>query len=171
MKIEHRTAVDLRPKGRGLAGRVATFGVVANIGNFRERIERGAFSDSLRSGRDVLCLADHDPSRVLGRTRSGTLRLSETAEGLDFQVDLPDTQAANDLLSLAERGDVGGCSFGFVVPAGGDEWAGDLRSLKKIDLHEVSIIAAHPAYPGTRVDPRSKRPILTLRRKWLETVR
>lgn len=170
-RIEHRAAADLRPQGRGLAGRVASFGIETRIGGFRERIERGAFTESLRSGRDILALADHDPARVLARTRSGTLRLTETADGLDFELDLPDTQPARDLIALAERGDLGGCSFGFQCPPGGDAWDGDLRTLRRIDLAEVSIVQAWPAYPGTHADPRSARPVLTLRRRWLETIR
>jgi HK97 family phage prohead protease len=169
-RIERRAATDLRPQGRGLAGRVATYGIETRIGGFREVIERGAFRDSLGDGRDILALADHDPTRVLARTRSGTLRLAESDDGLDFELDLPDTTAARDLLALAERDDLGGCSFGFRVPPGGDAWDGDLRTLRRIDLAEVSIVQAWPAYPGTSVDPRTARPALTLRRAWMETI-
>lgn len=170
-RIERRAAADLRPQGRGLAGRVATYGIETRIGGFREVIERGAFRDSLSDGRDILALADHDPTRVLARTRSGTLRLAETDAGLDFELDLPDTAPARDLLALAERGDLGGCSFGFRIPFGGDAWDGDLRKLVRVDLAEISIVQAWPAYPGTNVDPRTARPALTLRRAWMETIR
>lgn len=170
-RIERRTASDLRPQGRGLAGRVASYGTETRIGGFREVIERGAFAESLASGRDILALADHDPAKVLARTKSGTLRLAESDAGLDFELDLPDTSHARDLLALAERGDLGGCSFGFSVPRDGDTWDGDLRTLRRVDLAEVSIVQAWPAYPGTRVDPRTARPALTLRRLYLETIR
>jgi hypothetical protein len=41
-------------------------------------------------------------------------------------------------------------SFGFSVPAGGDEWSSDgtERTLKSVRLHEVSIVA-FPAYSAT----------------------
>ena len=41
-------------------------------------------------------------------------------------------------------------SFGFSVPAGGDDWSADgsERTLKSVRLHEVSIVA-FPAYSGT----------------------
>jgi hypothetical protein len=41
-------------------------------------------------------------------------------------------------------------SFGFTVARGGDEWSADgsVRTLNKINLHEVSIVA-FPAYTAT----------------------
>lgn len=171
MEIERRQATELRAQARRLSGRVATYGVQTVIGGFREVIAPGAFAASLRAQRDVLALKDHDPQQVLGRTKSGTLRLAEDDRGLVFEVDVPDTQAGRDVLQLAERGDLGGMSFGFRVPKGGDSWDGDLRTLRMIDLAEISVVSAWPAYPQTSVDPRSKRPVLTLRRRYLETVR
>lgn len=169
--IERRQATELRAQARKLAGRVATYGVEARIGGFREVIAPGAFSASLRAGRDILALADHDPARVLARTKSGTLRLAEDDRGLEFELDLPETTIGRDILALAERGDLGGMSFGFRVPKGGDEWKGDLRTLRQVDLAEVSVVQAWPAYPQTSVDPRNKRPVLSLHRRFLETVR
>src|SRR4051794_415883 len=107
------SAVEIRAKGRRLEGVAALFGQDTKIGSFTESIRAGAFQDSLASGRDVLALVDHDPSRVLARTKSGTLRLAEDARGLAFDLDVPNTAAGNDVLALAERGDLGGMSFGF----------------------------------------------------------
>ena len=58
---------------------------------------------------------DHDAKRVLARTRSGNLRLTEDSQGLEFEISVPDTTFGADVLELAERGDLGGMSFGFVV--------------------------------------------------------
>lgn len=169
---ERRAApTEVRAKGRRLEGYAALFNTEARIGTMVETIRAGAFSGSL--SRDVLALADHDASRVLGRTKSGTLRLSEDTRGLAFDLDLPDTQAARDVLALAERGDLGGMSFGFSVPDGGDHWDGDRRELRKVNLFEISVVSAWPAYDGTVVNARSRplgRPVgLALRRLWLST--
>ncbi|WP_319519907.1 HK97 family phage prohead protease [uncultured Martelella sp.] len=77
MNLEKRgLAAEIRAKGRRLEGYAATFNNPAVIGGaFSETIAPGAFSGSLRSGRDVLALVDHDPGRVLARTRSHSLRL------------------------------------------------------------------------------------------------
>ena len=113
-------------------------------------------ADALAGGTDILALVDHDPGKVLGRTRSGTLRLTDEARGLAFAIDLPDTTAARDVLALVERGDAGGMSFGFTVPLGGDEWRGSRRTLRRIALHEISVITSHPAYKGTTVEARAR---------------
>lgn len=157
--LERRAAaLEVRASDGGrLVGYAATFGTEARIGDMREIIAPGAFRGSLSgpSAGDVLALADHDPAKVLGRTRAGTLRLSEDERGLAFELDLPDTQPAADLLALAKRGDLGGMSFGFRVPKGGDEWQGNRRTLRSVNLLEISVVSAWPAYPGTSVNLRA----------------
>ena len=173
MTTEKRYAAGVTASGRKLHGYIAKWDNPTRIGQFTEVIRRGAFAASLASGRDVLALADHDSSRVLGRTRSGSLKLAEDATGLAFTLELPDTNAGRDLAALAERGDLGGCSFAFSVPPGGDHWNGDARELRNVDLDEVSIVQARPAYPGTEAHLRSLQPQsqTALLRYWLDTVR
>lgn len=157
--LEKRVGFELRAQGRKLLGYAALFNTEARIAeNFIEIIRPGAFSHSLQAGGDVLALADHDPAKVLARTKSGTLKLSEDSRGLAFEIALPDTQAGRDVLTLAERGDLGGMSFGFVVGKDGDRWRGDRRELLAVDLREISVVSAWPAYAGTSVQARSKLP-------------
>ena len=159
MTVERRAIVrELRAKGRRLEGYAALFGVEARIGEgFTETIAPGAFAASLASGRDVLALVDHDATRLLARTRSRTLRLSEDTRGLAFDLDLPDTQAGRDVLALAERDDLGGMSFGFMAQ---DELRdGNRRELRQVELFEVSVVAAFPAYEGTTIAARAAVPV------------
>ena len=151
--LERRFATELRTAGRRIEGYAATFNQEADLGGFRERIAPGAFRAALAG--DILALLDHDQGKVLGRTRSGSLRLSEDSRGLAFDLDVPDTAAGRDVLTLAARGDLGGMSFGFKVPTGGDVWEGDTRTLRTIDLKEVSIVSAWPAYEGTEIALRA----------------
>lgn len=151
--IHRGLEIECRTKGRRLEGHAALFGVEARIGRIRETIAPGAFSASLAARSDVLALVDHDPSRVLARTRSGSLRLAEDTQGLAFDLDLPDTQAGRDVLALAERGDLGGMSFGFT--ADDEHLDGDRRELRAVTLYEVSVVSAWPAYDGTVVSARS----------------
>ena len=113
--IEQRFARGAALEGRQLVGLAAPFNSEAKIADFRETIAPGAFTRSLSEGRDILALVDHDTSRVLGRTRTGTLELRETERGLEYRLNLPDTTAGRDLRELAKRGDLGGVSFGFRV--------------------------------------------------------
>jgi HK97 family phage prohead protease len=156
MTIEKRfQTIELRAKGRRLEGYAALFSSEARIGGgLVETIAPGAFGSTLRSNPDILALVDHDPARVLARTRSGTLRLSEDSKGLGFDLDVPDTQAGRDVLALAERGDLGGMSFGF--NARNDHIEGHRRELRAIDLFEISGVSAFPAYEGTVIDARSQ---------------
>jgi hypothetical protein len=167
--IERRGAAGgLRASGRTLTGYAAVFGTETRIGGFSERIAPGAFSKSLASGRDILALLDHRADVLLGRTSSGTLKLTEDHKGLRFDLELPDTQAGRDLVALAERGDLGGMSFGFI--AEDEAWTGDTRELRQVDLREVSVIQAFPAYRATEINLRSRRAAETNpARLWLET--
>ena len=156
IKPETRAAGQLSAAGRKLVGYAAIFNQETRIGPFIETISPGAFSKALESGGDVVAMIDHDTGKVLGRTRTGTLRLSQDAKGLAFELDLPDTQLARDVLVLAERGDISEMSFGFLTPKNGETWSGMKRTLKQIDLKEISIVSAWPAYSGTSVSARSK---------------
>jgi len=166
--LERRAFTEVRTAGRRIEGYAATFGAVADLGGFTETIAAGAFRDAL-SG-DVLAMLDHDPGKVLGRTRSGSLRLSEDSRGLSFSLDLPDTQAGRDVMALAERGDLGGMSFGFIIPEGGETWQGRARTLRKVDLREISIVQAWPAYPDTEIALRARMadPARALRQRQLK---
>lgn len=156
MTIETRfQPAELRAKGRRLEGYAALFGTEALIGGgLIETIAPGAFTATLAERSDILALVDHDPTRVLARTRSGTLRLSADSRGLAFDLDVPDTQAGRDVLALAERNDLGGMSFGF--NAKDDHVTGSSRELRVVDLYEISVVAAFPAYADTVVQARTQ---------------
>lgn len=163
-------AIEVRASGRRLEGYAALFATEARIGGFTETIRAGAFAGSL--GRDVLVLVDHDPGRVLARTKSGTLRLSEDSRGLAFDLDVRDTSTGRDVLALAERRNLGGMSFGF--KATDENWQGERRELRAVDLFEISVVLAWPAYEGTVVSARSRSPggatRLALAGRYLETL-
>lgn len=156
MKLETRVAPEMKISGRKLEGYAALFHSEAKIADFREIIAPGAFTRTLRDNKDIVALQDHDAKRLLGRTSSGTLKLTEDARGLSFSIDVPDTAAGRDVLALAERGDIGGMSFGFRVPKDGERWDGNKRTLSTIDLVEVSVVSAFPAYSGTSCMARSQ---------------
>lgn len=148
--------VEKRAEGQTIAGYAAVFNSSADIGGyFREIILPGAFADTLKTA-DVRAYFDHDRGRVLGRSRAGTLRLTEDAKGLAVEIDLPDTSDGRDVRALLERGDVDGMSFGFMVTH--DEWdeTSDppTRTIHKIDLREVSVVS-EPAYDDTSIALRS----------------
>mgnify|MGYP003344885697 FL=1 len=152
--IERRQIVrdlEIRAEGDGmtLRGYAAVFNSASQPLPFIERIQPGAFRASLQSRNDIKLLWNHDTGTVLGSTRAGTLTLTEDEHGLLVEASLPDTQAGRDAATLIKRGDVNAFSFGFRVPANGDEWPNaNERILKRVNIHEVSLVA-FPAYTAT----------------------
>lgn len=120
-------------------------------GGYTERIQRGAFAESLASN-DIVALVNHVHSAVVGRMSSGTLTLAEDDQGLHFEIEIPDTSDGNNLKVLSERGDLKGCSFGFSDDYE-EVWSHDggrqICTLTKIPCHEVSCGVTFPAYEGT----------------------
>jgi uncharacterized protein len=166
--MEYRLS-QVEKSDRKLLGLAAVFNQETRIGGTREVILPGAFTRSLSENPDILALADHDQTKVLGRTKSGSLRLQEGKDGLRFELDLPDTQTAKDLLALATRGDLGGCSIGFIVPKGGSRWEGDLRVLSEVQLAEISIVSSFAAYRGTSVEARAQGSRMAYYQNYLRT--
>jgi uncharacterized protein len=154
--LERRfAALELRASGRRLSGYAAVFNERATIiGDQTEEVVSGAFTRSLATNPDILALFDHDPAKVLARTRASTLTLTEDAKGLHFSLEAPNTAAGNDALELARRGDLGGASFGFVIAK--ENRTGNHRQILDVNLHEISIISSWPAYAGTSVEARAR---------------
>lgn len=140
---------------RTLTGYAAVWNSDTTIGDyFVERIAPNAFTKALRG--DILALVNHDSGRVIGRTKSGTLRLAQDDHGLKVEIDVPDTTDGNDLWKLVERGDVTGMSFSFRATR--QEWdeSGDIphRTVVEAELYEVTATPI-PAYPDTSLALRS----------------
>jgi HK97 family phage prohead protease len=142
--------------GMSFAGYAAVFNSESQPLPFVETIAPGAFSRTLQARNNVRMLLNHNPEKVLGATRSGTLRLSEDGHGLRADATLPPTTVGRDLSVLMQRGDVDSMSFGFTVPRGGDTWSddGSRRRLEEINLFEVSVVS-FPAYEGTSAQVRA----------------
>lgn len=148
---------QLEDGSRVAYGYAARFGALSqNLGGFVERIAPGTFAKTIQEA-DIRGLFNHDANMVLGRNRSGTLRLSEDDQGLRYEIDIPDTQVGRDVAVLLERGDVTGSSFGFRTID--DEWSETddgfpLRTLKSVALRDVGPVT-FPAYTDAEAGLRS----------------
>src|SRR5947209_3411151 len=118
-RILRATEVRASQSGKDLqvSGYAAQYGVLSHMlgdgrARFRERIESRAFEKALKNA-DTIATINHDVNQILGRTISGTLRLSSDSTGLAFECDLPDTSYARDLYTSVKRGDMRSCSFAF----------------------------------------------------------
>jgi len=115
----------------------------------KEIISRTAFKKTLADGEEVRALWNHDYTHVLGSTRSTTLTLKNSDAGLVCRCELPNTTYANDLYEIISRGDVTTMSFGFTARKCVYDFDKDTRTLKDVELHEVSFGVPFPAYPET----------------------
>jgi HK97 family phage prohead protease len=98
------TLVGVAPAWETLSTPGAVWGVD------REKFARGSISNL---GDDILVTIEHDNARILGRTGAGTATLTDTPEGLRYEVELGDTTDDLDLIKRIKRGDVNGSSFEF----------------------------------------------------------
>lgn len=140
---------DVSLDGHTIRGYAAVFNSDSEwLGGFYERIEPGAFDNVLTD--DARAYFNHDENRLLGRVSSGTLRISADERGLFYEVDLPNTSYAKDLVELMKRGDIRESSFAFLI--GRDRWeernGKTYRIIESFSrLLDVSPVA-QPAYPA-----------------------
>lgn len=131
---------------------------------FREVLLPGAFRKAVYGKQDTAFLINHDPNKLLGRVSSGTLRLQDTSEGLSFECDFPDTEAAREAYASIKRGDLHGCSFGFSTEPDDSTWVTDRANGKAVAIRKIHNVSAlndvsavtFPAYPNTSVNARSQ---------------
>jgi uncharacterized protein len=165
-KKEYRfLTAEVRAAGNGAQPRISGYAARYNVKTelqpgLREVIRPGAFRNTVARQDDCYCCFNHDEERILGRVRSGTLRLKEDEKGLWFDCDVDlGIGYANDLYRSIHRGDIAECSFGFYAKqenyvADGND---DLRELLECSVFDVSPVV-NPAYSGTSVSARNKWP-------------
>lgn len=128
--------------------------LMSRVGQFIERICKGAFKKALKRNDDVHILLNHDWNRDLGSTKKGNLELEEDNIGLKARATITDPE----VIKKARNGDLVGWSFGFqdrevenTIERGIPH-----RAVKDLDLAEVSILdrTKSPAYDGTLIMAR-----------------
>lgn len=130
--------------------------LMSRIGNFIERICKGAFKKALKRNDDVHILLNHDWNRDLGSTKQGNLELNEDNIGLKARATITDPE----VVKKARNGDLVGWSFGFQDrDVDNSTYDGmPYRAVKDLDLFEVSILdrTKSPAYDGTLITARAE---------------
>lgn len=145
------------------AGRAILYGVEVVLwsdGEYEEReiIMPGAATESI-SNDDIRALWNHKRDIVLGRKSRDTLRLTETEDGVEVEIDFPDSEEGRSKFASIERGDVDQMSFGFdILDAADSRETVDgkhifRREIRKFKLWEVSPVT-FPAYEDTAIQAR-----------------
>lgn len=126
--------------------------VFGNVDIYQEIVAPGAFSESLsewkNSGRLPPVLWQHRAGEPVGPY----LEMFEDSHGLFVkgQLLVNDVQRAKEARALMKAKAVNGLSIGFVVRDDSYDRATGVRTLKKVDLWEVSIVT-FPANPAAQV--------------------
>ena len=123
-----------------------------------EVIKREGVEKAIQNA-DIRALFNHDDSLVLGRTGNGTVILGVDEIGLfgDIIINKEDPQAIG-AYARVQRGDVVGCSFGFIPIKINTEERDDgsyLDTILELEIFEVSP-CTFPAYPQTEIAARQK---------------
>lgn len=156
--------LELRSEGddeRKLSG----YGIVYNrktqlYDDLFEVIRPGAASEFLAGKPDVKCALNHDRRYLFGRTKSGTLTLTEDEKGVKYEAIPPDAQWARDALVSVDRGDIDGSSFTFRVRPEDEKVTKQkdgtyLREVLKLsEIGEMGPVT-DPAYTDTTAEFRS----------------
>ena len=139
-----KVTMDKRNEGKLiLVGRAIVFETPTEIktesGSYTEIISRDALKETDMS--DVKLLYNHDVNTLpLARTPK-TMQLEIDEGGLIIRAELSDTENSRNVYEAIRRGDLSSMSFGFKVAAGGDEWQGERRRIKKIEkIYECSVV-------------------------------
>lgn len=143
---------------------------------FREIIAPSAVTEDTINTSDVFCLFNHNPEKVLARSKygKGSLSLVLDDRGLKYSFEVPNTELGNELLEHVRRGEIDGSSFAFIVSAdeGSEKWENingtTHRTINKIEcLVDVSPVW-QPAYSATSVSARAKEMLNQMEKEKLE---
>lgn len=140
-----------------LSGYFIKFGVETELWpGYFEKVERAGVEAAIKDA-DIRALFNHDDSLVLGRTGNGTVTLSVDEVGLYGDIIInPDDPQAMGAYARVQRGDVTGCSFGFMplkIDYQTREDGSHLDIIQELELFEVSP-CTFPAYPQTEIAAR-----------------
>ncbi|CUU45466.1 HK97 family phage prohead protease [Clostridium beijerinckii] len=125
---------------------------------FYEKIDRGAFDNTLKDGHNIFLLYHHQWDKPLASTQTGTLTLSVDNVGLRFNATINDNLSyGKDAVELIRQGLIQGCSFGFSCVRESNEYNSTddsiMRTLLDVELYEGSILCI-PQYEDTSVYAR-----------------
>jgi HK97 family phage prohead protease len=141
-----------------LSGYVNKFNTLSEDMGFFEKVQKGAFTRSLKEKRNILALFNHDTSKVLGSTDTETLTLSEDDVGLFFELRMNENLSyTKDIIELSKTGLLKNCSFGFEVLK--EDWEEEsedvyVRTIQDVNLFEITLTSL-PAYQETEFSLRS----------------
>lgn len=163
-ELRSATLADIEAKGRTVHGFAAVYDTpwrddaIEQMG-YVEEVARGAFRKALSRSPNVPLLWQHERRDMLATTGAGTMRLKDEPRGLYFEAELPQNPLGDYVLSMVERGDVRGMSYGIeTLPADSTVEKRGLQYVRRVNnaqrLLDVSM-TYEPTYEAATVELRS----------------
>lgn len=166
--VAGKERLETRAAGDG-AKSITGYGSVTNqrttisgwFDEWDEEVAEGAWTKTIAEA-DIRSMFNHNTERLLGRTKSNTLRLSEDPTGLLYDVDInPDDPNALSVYAQVERGDVDGSSVWFrvirqewLMPTEDNGLERELRRILEAELIETGPVV-FPAFVQTTATARN----------------
>ena len=177
-RVERRSASisSINVDTRTVEGYAIVFNSQSEDLGFYETISPSAVTEDTINTSDVFCLFNHNPEKVLARSKygKGSLSLVIDDRGLKYSFEVPNTELGNELLEHVRRGEIDGSSFAFIVSTddGSEKWENingtTYRTINKIEcLCDVSPVW-QPAYSATSVSARAKEMLNEMEKEKLE---
>jgi len=130
---------------RKFEGYASVFGGVDSYG---DTVLPGAFAATLENRQRPVAMRWNHTGPVIGKWTD----IREDGHGLRVSGTLtPGHSVASDVYASLKHGSVGGLSIGYNIASGGSQFVGKVRQLKRLHLHEVSVVEM-PADLSAQVD-------------------
>jgi HK97 family phage prohead protease len=137
MEIKHIAFEELEVKEDGDSRTVEGFAsVFNNVDSYNDIVLPGAFAKTLKKGKPVPMLWQHDSGQVIGKWDT----LEERDKGLYVKGSIIDTTMGSDAYKLAKAGAVTGMSIGYGAEKYEIDQDKGTRKLIEVKLWEVSLV-------------------------------
>lgn len=130
--------VGLEVKAQGDQGKFTGYGsVFGNIDSYRDVVQRGAFANTIRQGKRIPILWQHDMREPIGVFES----MKEDDNGLFVEGQLNmETTRGREAFALLKQGAIKGLSIGYIPEDSDFDPERNIRTLTDIKLMEISLV-------------------------------
>lgn len=138
--------------------------VFRNVDSYRDVIEPGAFSKTIKENKRVKVLWQHDPWQPIGKPTV----MEEDNHGLYVKAKVANTSLGRDVMELMRSGVIDEMSIGFNTIK--DEWDNEdnVRRIKEVKLWEFSPVTFAANDQAIITDAKSFGPGLNRLQAWID---
>jgi HK97 family phage prohead protease len=130
--------VAFEVKAEGDKGEFTGYGsVFGNVDSYRDVVVKGAFAETIREGKTIPVLWQHDSREPIGVF----VELREDDRGLFVKGNINmETQRGRESFALLKQGAIKGLSIGFITKESIIDDMNNVRKLTDVDLMEISLV-------------------------------